>query len=384
MADVIPKRVRGRYMAFRQFAVIPVALAVMVIVGLILDLAERAESVTVLTITSCMIMVAGLLGVLDIQCFTRMPDENPPRPSRQTQWLKKLREPLRDRNFMRFLAFQFTFILAIGFIGQYVWLFVLEQAQVPKLTANVMLLGVPLVISGFAATFWGKLVDRLGHRPVLIISGIFIVAGPFGWFIVTPEAWIWGYLLTCVSPFAFAGVNLASFNTVLAVSKSPRSDYDGPVCRDCGFDLRGTPESQPCPECGSTRSVAPRHETGRGGGSAYIAMHSLAMALGGILSGVLGAFVAKVAIDFQWHIPSLGMQLTYHHLLFVISSSIRVVAVIWALTIQEAGSAPVPIAMRIAGAELWSNVRRSVTFPARAAVRVRQWTNNSLNSRNAA
>ncbi len=379
MADVIPSRVRGRYFAFRQFAVIPVALGVMITVGLILDLAEQAETVTVLTITSCMIMVAGLLGVLDIQCFTRMPDDDPPRPSRHVRWLSKLGEPLRDRGFVRFLLFQFTFVLAVGFVGQYVWLFVLEQAEVPKLMANVMLLGVPLLIVGLSGKFWGPLIDRLGQRPVLIITGLMMVTGPFGWFIVTKDNWFWGYLLTCVSPFAMAGVQLSISTTVLSVSSASKRKPRSPICPSCGCDLRGTGRQRPCPKCG----FRPGEEPVRGG-SAYVAMHSLAMAVGGILSGLIGATVAKVAIDFQFDVPELGMELTYHHLLFAISSAIRAAAVIWALTIFEPGSAPVPEAMRVAGIELWSNFRRGITFPARAAVRVKEWTSNVNNNRDAA
>ena len=56
--------------------------------------------------------------------------------------------PLRDRNFRHFLGLNFGFTLATAFIGQYLWLYVLDTERGlgwSNLRANLLIIAVPMI-----------------------------------------------------------------------------------------------------------------------------------------------------------------------------------------------------------------------------------------------
>lgn len=361
MSDVIPRRLRGRYMAFRNQVTTPLAVAMTLGIGYLLDrvaadagmgagasvasavLGEAGPAGAMMRVTSLLLIVGGLLGVLDIQVFWRIPDPNEPGPQADLRWWRKLREPWADPGFRRYLAFDFTMMLGLGFIGQYIWLFVLDVGQVSNSWANIMLVAVPMVLRMLSMRVWGRLVDRLGKKPVLIIAGTLFVFGPVGWFLVGPGRTDWlivGYLLTTISPLSFPGVELAKFNMVL--------DYST-----------------------STRRRGEHHAPA--GGSAYIAVNSIAVALGGVLSGYIGAQVAGSLIDFQTHVPLFGLVWTYHHVLFAISSGFRLAAVGWAMTLHEPRAKGTREALVYMTTGLYNNVRHVALLPTRVVGRAASW-----------
>jgi hypothetical protein len=117
------------------------------------------------------------------------------------------------------------------------------------------------------------------------------------------------------------------------------------------------------------------HKKEGGGGTAYVAMNSLAVAAGGVLSGLLGSFVAAVFRDrMQGMHPILGVTVTYHGLLFAISSVLRAVAVLIALGLHEPKAMGTRAALQFMTGMFYSNVREAVTLPNRIVGQVWKWS----------
>ncbi|MEM7624334.1 MAG: MFS transporter [Planctomycetota bacterium] len=350
-SDLVPRRVRGRYTAQRNTMTLPLALVATVGVGWWLWSAEGAgasgegaASADLLTIASLIIGFAGLAGTIDIVCFVWVRDPKPSRGHRDTDLRGLLLGPLKDRNFRRYLAYNFTLMLGLGFLGQYVWLFVFDGAGVSALEANLMLVAVPMIIRAVAYPVWGRLVDRLGKKPVLLIAGGMFVFGPVGWLLVTPEL-IWpGYLLTCISPLAWPGLEIANFNFMLGMAETRK---------------------------------------GQRGGTAYVAVNSIVIGVGGALSGLMGGVIAGAIPGFrvEWvlDVPWLmgfeagaAVVVTYHGVLFLVSMGFRVAALIWASTLHEPRATGTRDALRYMTAALYSNVRQGVLMPTRVVGRASQ------------
>lgn len=358
MNDVIPRRVRGRYFAIRDLSTKPILILALPLIGVLMDAIDPTRDLgmlvdvpvvgvgltwlagycaanpdAIILITGMLVAFAGLLGVLDIQFFHLIPDQpHPGQKMKFMHWVGGMAGTLRDRAFLLFLAYTAVFMLAMGFLGQYVFRFVDDRAQFSNIGIMVLVGVVPMAIGAFGAIFWGSLIDRIGYKPALVIAGTLIVMGPWGWFIVTPQQWVLGYLMTCISPFAFSGVNLAAFNMVLARAGSRTGDK-------------------------------------RAGSSSYVAMHGLVWATAGIGSGLLGAFVAGQIEGFELAIPVMGAVLTYHHVLFVISSGLRATAMLLSLGLPSEKGVPMgtawraffaqfPIALGQIGSSIDSCVRR--------------------------
>jgi len=335
-SDLVPRRIRGRYIAQRNTVTLPLTLLTTLGVGWWLRRAELTGDDPLLTVTSLVIGGAGVLGVLDILCFLKVDDPAPNRGQPSTAWGRMLLMPLRSKNFRRYLIYNFTLMLGLGFLGQYIWLFVFDQGQVSPLTANLMLIAVPLVLRAVAYPIWGRLADRLGKKPVMLIAGGMFTLGPLGWLLISPDHLLLGFLLTMISPLAWPGLEIANFNFMLDLAETRK---------------------------------------GQRGGSAYIAINSIVVGVGGALSGLIGAAVARGLADLriEWVLGAgIGGVLTYHGVLFILSMALRMAALVWAATLVEPRATGTRDALRHMTAALYSNVRQGLMMPTRVIGRASQ------------
>ena len=327
-ADVIPGRIRGRFFSRWTQGGRLVGLAVTLVVGPVLDWAHGVSEAALCRTISVAFVVAAILGMIDFLWLLPIPDVEH-RPERRISLRRLFGEPLRDKNFRHYLGFTMTLTLAMGYIGQFVYLYLFDVVGANHSQANIMLQAVPLVISILVVRPWGRLVDRLGCKPTLVIAGVLIIHGAAAWILVTPQhPWL-GYPVVVVAVAAWPGVELANFNMLLAMSESQK---------------------------------------GRRQGSAYVAVNSVAVAVAGTLSGLLGGAMAKALGD--WRGSLLGLTVTYHGVLFLISGGLRFLALLWLIGLKEPDAYPTRAAVRYVFANVYSNLQQALFAPARALLRV--------------
>lgn len=341
MSDVVPRRVRGVYFARRNLFTRPVAVAAVLGTGWLLDAGSRAsgDPSILLRITSGLLAIAGLLGVLDILCFRWVKDPNPPRPDPAAKLFSSLLTPLRDRQIRIYIAYNFTFMLGIGFVGQYVWLYVLDVCGWSNLKANLLVIAVPLLLQMMVVGLWGRLIDRLGKKPVLVLCTVGVSFGSLGWLVITDQNLWLGYSLILLTTLIWPGLEIANFNVLL--------------------DLAGTAKKK--------RGDA---QAASSGGTAAVALNSVATAAGGTLSGLLGGALAGLMRDLHWAVPMIGIVLTYHGVLFLISSVLRAVALVFALQLTEPRAKGTREALQMVTSAVYSNVRQAVFLPTRVTGKV--------------
>jgi MFS family permease len=222
---------------------------------------------------------------------------------------------------------------SVGYIGQFIWLYLFEVAEMSNTRANVMLVVMPLVTLFIFNPVWGRLIDRLGCKPVLIIAGLSIVHGSLAWVFITKDQWVVGYLAIILATAAWPGIELANFNIMLRLSDR----------------YAGKPER-----------------------SGYVAVNSLFGALAGVLSGLFGGAVAEAFKD--WHGSLFGWPLTYHGLLFLISGGLRLAALGWLIGLEDPKAYTTRAALRYMGSNFYSNLQQAVFLPGRLLQRVTHWT----------
>ncbi|MEM6551672.1 MAG: MFS transporter [Planctomycetota bacterium] len=351
MSDLIPRRVRGRYFARRDQFVTPVAIVASLGAALLLDFADNHTSAdAMLVVTSLLLIAAGVFGAGDVLTFLTVRDDkepdpgghDSPSPSTDTTGLRSLIRPLRDPGFRCFLGFNFALTLAIGFIGQYLWLYVLDDLRWSNLQANALVLAVPLFGQMFVRPAWGRACDRLGKRPTLIISSGCVCFGALGWMAMTPTVWWPGYILVFLVTLAWPGLNLANLNFLLDFSKS---------------------------------AVQSRQDE-RGAGAPAAALFAVCIAVAGGLSGLVGGTITGLFHD-QTYTPlpesAPGFTLNYFHALFLVSTLIRFAALAFALRLHEPKAAGTRDAIRYMTTGLYSNLRGAALTPTRWAAPARRW-----------
>jgi MFS family permease len=350
MADVIPSRVRARYFAVRfrygQIAGLVATLSI----GYVLDIVDRAHDSNLLMLTTSLILgVAGLMGTMDIVLFRRVDDADARPKEKSPPLLEMLKQPLRNREFRWFLLYNFVLFMSLGFVGQYIWLYVYDVVKVTNTQANLLLIAVPLIMMAISYTMWGKLIDRVGRKPTIMIAGVVTANGALWWIFVGHGLWpvtwfgyefslvtVVGYIMCITAMLTWPGVELANFNFLLG--------------------LAGTRESK---------------RTGGG----YVALNAMAVAVGGAMSGVIAGGLAKwLGPGWTAVVPVIGLTLTYHSVLFLISTVGRYIALLCVLPMHEPTALSTRYAFRYSTSLIYENARSIAVTPMRVAGRVARWS----------
>jgi MFS family permease len=298
MSELVPRRIRGRYFG-RRTAMCTVGGALASAgAGLLLDWA-RPHGLTG-TALAALGLIACASGVVSTVLMLRQHDPCPHHEPIPLSLVEAMR-PLRDRSVRGLIAYLLFWNVAVGVAGSFFSLHMLLNLRMGF--TLVALHGATLAAARvLAAPLWGRLIDRRGARPVLIVCAFGISAIPLIWLFPTPER-LWPLAFDAVAAgVLWGGHNLAAFALPLAVA--PR---------------RGRP----------LYFAAFSATTGLA--------FSLATALGGALAGRLPE-----------HAPIFGHDIYNLQLLFVGSSLLRLAAAFLGLRIREPAAAGL-------GA-LWSDV----------------------------
>lgn len=330
LIDLVPSRIRARYLSRRTQAGQLVNLALTLLAGQALDWAEGISGVALGRMLSVLLAVAAVGGLVDILFFVGIPDEGAHRHNREYGIKELLILPLRNRSFRFYLAFTATLTFSTAFMGQFAWLYMFDVVKATNTQANMLLIAFPIVIALFSLPFWGRMVDRLGRKPVVIITGICVIPGALAWVFVREGHWFPGYFLIMLVSFAWPGLELGGVNILLGL-----------------MDRR----------------------KGMARNSAYVALNSIVAASAGTLSGLCAGTLAGRMKD--WHGSLWGLPLTYHCVLFLASTVIRAFALFFLRGIEEPRAFSARDAFRFMAGTMYSNLQDTLVIPVRLAGR---WT----------
>ncbi len=220
MADLVPRRIRGRYFGRRTALCTMAGASTAAAVGLLIDWA-RPRGATGAMLAVLQLAACGS-GVVTTVLMLRQHDPTPPSPgAARPPWpsLADAFAPLRDASVRGLLRYVVVWNLAVGIAGSFFALFMLNQLHMAF--ALVALQGAGTAASRvLAAPLWGRLIDRLGARPVMISCAFGVAAVPLIWLLPTP-ARLWPLALDSLFAGVFwGGHNLAMF--VLPLTATPR------------------------------------------------------------------------------------------------------------------------------------------------------------------
>jgi MFS family permease len=161
MADLVPHRVLNHYWGTRQramsFTAAACGLAIAVLVAWAPSIRQTFPLLVAIGVTA---------GVTDIFLFFKV-DEPPHHRVRNRHVLSLLVEPIRDRAYRGFLAFQCVWYVSAGVGGAFVWVYAVKILHMPAEGLVVLLIfhGLGVAASG---KLWGKLADKHGHKPIFV------------------------------------------------------------------------------------------------------------------------------------------------------------------------------------------------------------------------
>ncbi len=213
MGGLVPRRIRGRYFGART-AVTTVASAVGAIgAGAFLDVARRhALEGLGLSLLALVATVAGAVASRLMQ--QQMPVTDPESPPAVRA---ELLAPLRSEEGRRLVAFQILWNAAVGLAASFFAVFMVRNLKMSY--ASIALYGaITSTTKVVFAPRWGRLIDRLGARPVTIVCSFAVALIPFLWLLAAPDR-LWPVVVDALATGIFwSGHNLALFQLPLAVA----------------------------------------------------------------------------------------------------------------------------------------------------------------------
>lgn len=219
LGDFVPEDIRGRYMGQRNRYTNLMTLGFM---GLSVALLNYMDASRAAYLILAGLAVLARLASISVQHLIVSPDPTGGVVA-SANWARELGGLRKETALLRFIAFGVIAGFGMAFLGTLAPLYAFNQLMVTP--AEFTAFSIVATIAGtLCVRLWGRVIDRHGATPVLIITFIAWRIGDFGWVAVTPETkhalfliWAWGGTMA-------TGYMLASFNLLLKlIPKQSRS-----------------------------------------------------------------------------------------------------------------------------------------------------------------
>ncbi len=213
MQECIPVRLRGKYFGFRNRLLYLSQFVFMLgVSGLLAWLNGSLLAYQLLFAGAILVRIVSVLAQQRMQdsTSTQAPAPEPP-------WREQVGVVWRDVALVRFIVFASVMGFATNLVGPFVPVFMYGELHLSAAYTNLLIL---LGVMGAALTFptWGRLIDRHGNVPVMIVSVILwqLSTVLMGWS-TTHNLWLL-YLIMPTGGFFVAGYGIGLFGLLLKLT----------------------------------------------------------------------------------------------------------------------------------------------------------------------
>jgi MFS family permease len=221
-AVLVPQQLRGRYFGFRNSILSLTNLVGVPLLGLAVSVCPGGT----LKGYGAVLVLGIVVGLISQSCQFWMTDVNP-------QLLKvagsDTSEPqpekidfsfLKDANFLKFVLYLGTWCFAVNVSAPFFNLYMLDNLDIDISVVsiyNALGTGANMLM----LLLWGKLADRIGNRPLLLLIGVLVALTPVLWLGTGSDQisfWVWLPLLHILTGGTWAAIDLCTNNLMMGVA----------------------------------------------------------------------------------------------------------------------------------------------------------------------
>lgn len=221
-AVLVPVRLRGRYFGFRNSVLSLTNLIVVPLLGLAVSLWPSGT----LQGYGAILVLGIVVGLLSQGCQFFMTDMNPqllkavgsdtPKPYRRGIHLRFL----NDANFLKLLLYLAIWSFAVNVSAPFFNLYLLDDLAIDVSVVTIYN-GLGAGANMLLLIFWGKLSDRIGNRPIMLLVGVLVAVTPLLWLVAGNDPislWVWLPLLHVLGAGTWAAIDLCTNNLMMGVA----------------------------------------------------------------------------------------------------------------------------------------------------------------------
>lgn len=215
MQDVVPPRLRGKYFGARNRLLYVAMIAFLLTVSGLLALMKGS-----LLAYLVLLGLAVVLRVFSVLAQQQMTGSEHHVSVTRLPWQEQVRQVRRDPMLSRFIWFAALMGFIINLFGPFFPVFMYEQLHITAAKANWILLFGPL---GAAVSFpaWGRLQDRFGNIPVMVVAlSLWQLFNVIWCFVDTTNLWLL-YVVATTGGLFSAGYGIGVFNLLLKITPPP-------------------------------------------------------------------------------------------------------------------------------------------------------------------
>lgn len=236
LATIVPRQLRGRYFGIRNSAASLTNLVCVPLAGLAVSHWPSGSQQGY----GVVLLLGIVFGMVSLGCQSFKIDINPklqnsnvvklspnsdnasgeipaPIPIPDNSWASSV---WQNSNFLGFLLYFSLWMLAVNLSGPFFNFYMLDSLELDlswvtsysSLQAGANLLMMIL---------WGKLADKIGNRPILILIGILVAVTPLVWLGIGTSSlnlWLWLPLLHIFTGGTWAAIDLCNNNMLLGIA----------------------------------------------------------------------------------------------------------------------------------------------------------------------
>lgn len=309
MSELVPEAIRGRYFG-RRTAICAVGGALASLsAGTILD-RSKAHGHAGAALAS-LALVACASGAVTAWLMSRQVDTAHDRGAAlKPDWSRALR-PFRDAGLRPLLVYQMAWNGAVGLAAAFFNVHMLDNLKMGFALVSLQLAGAAAT-RVLSVPLWGRALDRVGARPVLVLCSFGIGLVPLVYLLPTPQM-LWPLAIdSLMSGALWSGHSLASFALPMSF---------------------GAPRDRPF-------------------------TFAAVSAAGGIAFAISSALAGALAQQIPRDLLVLGRPMFGLQVLFVLSSAARLCAAALTLRISEQQARPVDALLQLGASALRSRLAR--------------------------
>jgi len=219
LADVVPIKIRGRFLGLRSSISMLFGLAGVLAASWVLDRIPGLNGYMLV------FGVATLFGIADIATFIWIRDP-PMQAVENHRFIVSMKTVLKDHSYVKYLIFWTAWIFCWNLSGPFFMKYCLTDLGLSKMVTTLTGQVASGLVALFSLAWWGRKLDRHSHRWVLYRAGLVAAALPLIWLFATPGSFVPNLIFSLGTGLFVVGVDLTAMQMLVSVTpQRNRSSY---------------------------------------------------------------------------------------------------------------------------------------------------------------